>query len=48
MADAFDAMTSHRSYQRNRTFREAGEEILKGAGTQFDPELAKAAVVLWE
>lgn len=48
VADAFDAMTSHRSYQRNRTFREAGEEILKGAGTQFDPELAKAAVVLWE
>lgn len=48
VADAFDAMTSHRSYQRNRTFAEAGEEIRKGAGKQFDPELAKAAAVLWE
>lgn len=48
IADAFDAMTSHRPYQRNRTFREAGEVIQKYAGSQFDPELAKAAFVLWE
>lgn len=48
IADAFDAMTSHRPYQRNRTFGEAGEVIQKNAGSQFDPELAKAAAVLWE
>lgn len=48
IADAFDAMTSHRPYQRNRTLEEAGEVIQKYAGTQFDPELAKAATVLWE
>ena len=48
IADAFDAMTSNRSYQRNRSFEEAGEVIKKYAGSQFDPELAKAAEVLWK
>lgn len=48
IADAFDAMTSNRSYQRNRSFEEAGEVIKKYAGSQFDPELAKAAAVLWK
>ena len=41
IADAFDAMTSHRSYQRRRSPREAAEELERCAGTQFDPVLAQ-------
>lgn len=48
IADAFDAMTSHRPYQRNRAFAEAGAVIEKYAGTQFDPDLAQVAPVLWK
>lgn len=48
IADAFDAMTSNRPYQRNRTFAEAGAVIQKYAGSQFDPELAKHVSALWE
>ncbi|MCL4426322.1 MAG: HD domain-containing protein, partial [Firmicutes bacterium] len=43
IADAFDAMTSHRPYQKNRTVAEALAIIAKGAGTQFDPDLAEVA-----
>lgn len=43
VADAFDAMTSHRPYQRNRTVEEALTVIARGAGTQFDPDLAAVA-----
>ena len=41
IADAFDAMTSHRSYQRRRSPREAAEELDRCAGTQFDPRLVQ-------
>lgn len=41
IADAFDAMTSHRSYQRKRSPREALEELARCAGTQFDPMLVQ-------
>ena len=41
IADAFDAMTSHRSYQRRRSPREAVEELERCAGTQFDPTLVR-------
>ncbi len=40
IADTFDAMTSLRSYRDPVSIEEAAEEILKNAGTQFDPELA--------
>ncbi|MGB4657793.1 MAG: HD domain-containing phosphohydrolase, partial [Mobilitalea sp.] len=40
IADAFDAMTSVRSYRLPVSEEEAAKEILKNAGTQFDPELA--------
>ncbi|MGD9909879.1 MAG: HD domain-containing phosphohydrolase [Candidatus Izemoplasmatales bacterium] len=39
IADAFDAMTSYRSYKKNKTKEEAVEELRKFKGTQFDPSL---------
>lgn len=39
IADAFDAMTSTRVYRTAMTPKEAYDQIIKGAGTQFDPEL---------
>ncbi|SFR02828.1 HD-GYP domain-containing protein [Desulfoscipio geothermicus] len=40
VADAFDAMTSERPYRVALSFHQAAEELIKHAGTQFDPELA--------
>lgn len=39
--DSFDAMTTERPYQRTKTFEEAVSEIMRCAGTQFDPFYAK-------
>ncbi|WP_335429492.1 HD-GYP domain-containing protein [Bacillus sp. JJ1609] len=39
IADAFDAMTSSRSYRSAMPVEEAYKRILEGQGTQFDPEL---------
>lgn len=39
IADAFDAITSERSYRRTKTDQEGAQELLKCAGTQFDPSL---------
>lgn len=45
IADAFDAMTSPRSYRpRALTFEQARDEIAREAGAQFDPELARLFV----
>ncbi|MGH0052798.1 MAG: HD domain-containing phosphohydrolase [Sphaerochaetaceae bacterium] len=44
IADAYDAMTSERSYRKAVTARTAAKEIKRCAGTQFDPELAKLFV----
>ncbi len=41
VADAYDAMTSNRSYRDAIPQQIVREEIVKGAGTQFDPELAR-------
>ncbi len=41
IADVFDAMTTDRPYRRGLPLEYALEEIRKGAGTQFDPSLAK-------
>lgn len=46
IADAYDAMTSDRPYRQGMSSEVALEQILKGAGTQFEPELAKAFVDL--
>ena len=39
IADAYDAMTSDRSYRRAMPVTYARNELIRGAGKQFDPEL---------
>lgn len=39
MCDVFDALLSKRPYKKAWTLTETGDEIKKGAGTQFDPKL---------
>lgn len=41
VADAYDAMTSKRSYRDPIPQQKVREEFVKGAGAQFDPEFAK-------
>jgi HD-GYP domain-containing protein (c-di-GMP phosphodiesterase class II) len=40
IADAYDAMTSDRSYRHRMSLDEGLQRIREGAGTQFDPHLA--------
>lgn len=42
VADAFDAMTSQRPYNKPLGFQEALERIKSGAGTHFDPQVVAA------
>jgi putative nucleotidyltransferase with HDIG domain len=42
VADAYDAMTSDRVYRQRRTNEDALEEIVRCAGTQFDPGVVEA------
>ena len=42
VADAFDAMTTDRPYRKGMPPWTAMEEILKSAGTQFDPQVVEA------
>ncbi|MGS2648047.1 HD domain-containing phosphohydrolase [Streptosporangium sp. LJ11] len=44
VADAFDSMTSDRSYRNARSREVAMAELRKGAGTQFDPVMVVAFV----
>jgi|GEM_PF-1022494 len=46
VADAFDAMTSHRSYRDNLTANGAIKELLRCAGDQFNPEICEIAARL--
>jgi HD-GYP domain-containing protein (c-di-GMP phosphodiesterase class II) len=39
IADAFDAITYHRRYRSARSADEAVETLMRGRGTQFDPDL---------
>lgn len=41
IADAFDAMTSNRSYRNALSVDEAYKRILEGKGNQFDPKLVE-------
>lgn len=42
VSDVFDALISVRSYKKAFPFEQAMEIIRNGAGTQFDPLVAKA------
>ncbi len=44
VADAYDAMTTNRSYRRALDEDEAMEEIRNGSGTQFDPEVVEVFI----
>lgn len=46
VADAYDAMTSKRSYSDVIPQMQVREELLKGMGTQFDPQYAKIMIHL--
>jgi hypothetical protein len=48
VADAFDSMTSTRSYRAAKTIPEAVSELRKGANTQFDPFVVDAFIVALE
>ncbi|MEW2352911.1 HD-GYP domain-containing protein [Spirillospora sp. NPDC029432] len=48
VADAFDTMTSNRSYRRARTVDEAKEELLRCAGDHFDPGVVAAFLTVLE
>ncbi len=48
VADSYDAMTSNRSYRSGLPKEIVHEEILKGRGTQFDPEIADIMLQLME
>ena len=48
VADAFDAMTSNRSYRGARTLEDAVADLRKCAGAQFDPALVDAFVAALE
>jgi len=41
VVDAFDAMTSDRPYRKALSYQTAREEIIRCAGTQFDPQLVE-------
>lgn len=44
VADAFDSMTSDRSYRGAKPIEVALDELRKGSGTQFDPEMVIAFI----
>jgi putative nucleotidyltransferase with HDIG domain len=41
VSDAYDAMTSNRSYRRGMTHEQAMHELFKHSGTQFDPRVVE-------
>ena len=44
VADAFDVMTHARSYKQAQSIAVAREELMKQAGTQFDPDVVAAFI----
>ena len=43
VADAFDAMTSDRSYRKGMSFEKVQQILNDGAGSQWDPQAVQAA-----
>jgi hypothetical protein len=48
VADAFDSMTSTRSYREAKSIPMAIEELRRGSGTQFDPLVVQAFIAALE
>ena len=48
VADAFDAMSSTRSYRKKLSLDYIAQEIEHCTGTQFDPEAANALLELYK
>jgi putative nucleotidyltransferase with HDIG domain len=48
VVDAFDAMTTDRSYRRALSEAAAVEELERCSGTQFDPEIVRVFVEAWQ
>lgn len=48
VADAFDAITTTRSYRKMRSIEEAVVEIKRCSGTQFDPIIVSAFLLAYE
>jgi HD-GYP domain-containing protein (c-di-GMP phosphodiesterase class II) len=48
IADAFDAMTSDRPYRKALTPEMAREEVLRHSGTQFDPQVVQAFLLVYD
>ncbi|MEM9656503.1 MAG: HD-GYP domain-containing protein, partial [Actinomycetota bacterium] len=46
VADAYDVMTSARSYKEPGSHKEARKELVRSAGTHFDPDVVRAALRL--
>ncbi len=46
VADAFDAMTSPRTFRSAKSIAEAIDELRRGSGTQFDPAVVEAFVTV--
>jgi putative nucleotidyltransferase with HDIG domain len=46
IADSLDAMTSDRPYRKGSTFAAAKEEIVRCAGTQFDPQIVEVFLAM--
>ena len=46
VADAYDAMTSNRSYRRMLSQEEVRNELVRCSGTQFDPDFARIMIRL--
>lgn len=42
VADAVDAITSDRPYRKSRSFDDAADELIRCAGSHFDPQIVKA------
>ena len=48
VTDAFDAMMSNRCYRKGLKLAEAKQELIKGKGKQFDPEVVTAFLDILE
>lgn len=46
VADVYDALTSERVYKKIQSHQEAFEIICEGSGTQFDPKVVEAFVIM--